>query len=153
MGDIQALTEIPSDSLWHEHQDQSGLWWMIRWTGWKKIPSSADLVSQHVACPVTEYQSTKRDPLRPMVYASFPGARGVFNDGDALNIARRPEQQDLLSRWPSAFSTADDLSLAQSWNFKRLREFIEKAARIDWYGNPQLLRVPPSELDRAIEET
>lgn len=145
----ELLADPPQLDFWYE--DLSGAYWFIRWTGWKTIPASQDLAAQYLAYPVDGGASRTVDGLRPMIYSSFPGDCSVFRRGDMFDIAIKPEQIDFMPEWPNEFSLKTDLTRAQAWAFSRLKSFIEKAAKIDWHGNSQLLRVPTWDLNRAIE--
>lgn len=136
---------------WHWHQDPSGHWWLVRWTGWKSFADSLNIAGQHVAYPAMARFSRKRDQSRPFIYSSFPGVCATFRQGDMFTVSLLQEQRILLPEWPSAVSKADDLAKAERWSHTRLIAFMVKASRIDWERNRLLINLPSWELDRAIE--
>ena len=115
----------PRPSSWHWHRDTLGLWWAIKWTGWKEGQGNPYLVGQQVAEPVDCNRSLKIDRKRECLYQSFPGHGGAFQNGGTFDISCQKEQYELFGRYTSMTMSQDDLDLAEKWALSKLVHLIE----------------------------
>jgi hypothetical protein len=144
-----ATLDIEKD---HWVQDRSGKWWWMCWTGWKSSYNSREMACQHIALPVAFDGGKLIDRRRPMLYSSYPGVCTTFNEGDCFNVCVQQEQMKLTPEWPNFNSNPKDLSKAEIWSYRRLREYIEKDVWFNWDGSPYSASSDrPAELSRKIE--
>jgi len=115
------------------YQDQSGAWWKIQWTGWKKMPELAIEVCQFTAIPIKAKDNMEIDGYRPFLYQSVPGGGGVFHPTDSFNLAITEEQYRYLDFNRFLAWDAKDYGKAEAWAAKKLSELILKASRINWH--------------------
>ena len=136
----------------HWCQDHSGHWWRMYWTGWKTMSNMQELACQHIAYPVTERFSKVRDLTRPCLYSSFPGGCSAFQRGDCFDIAYRSEQTAIVPDWANLNSPPQDLHEAEMWSYRRLRDYVEKVARVPWDKPPYIITRSRYEWERMIED-